>query len=236
MEIMERQSAGSNGNTHPASESSLIAILGHHRLQNDLLAELIRSETSNTSVSVVSQSDEIHRTILNAAEDNKSLLIVIDYRGVEFEETLEVLRKHTTTPDQFQVALFNLPESTDLEEFASWPQLSGAFLSNIDQSQLIKGINAILDGEIWLPRKLVSKFVHRARSSFKPTDTNAEKLTEREIEILKVMSTGARNVEIADSLNLSPHTVKTHVYNIFKKINASNRLQAVNWANDHIST
>jgi len=54
------------------------------------------------------------------------------------------------------------------------------------------------------------------------------------VEVLKVMATGAKNSEIASSLNLSPHTIKTHIYNIFKKINASNRLQAVNWAQENL--
>jgi len=40
--------------------------------------------------------------------------------------------------------------------------------------------------------------------------------------------------DIARSLSLSPHTIKTHIYNIFKKINASNRLQAVNWAQENL--
>jgi ATP/maltotriose-dependent transcriptional regulator MalT len=42
--------------------------------------------------------------------------------------------------------------------------------------------------------------------------------------------TGASNTEIADSLFVSEHTVKSHLYNVFKKLNVKNRLQAVSWA------
>ncbi len=55
-------------------------------------------------------------------------------------------------------------------------------------------------------------------------------LTSREMEILTLISVGAKNEEIADKLFISPNTVKTHIYNIFKKIGVPNRLQAALWA------
>jgi DNA-binding CsgD family transcriptional regulator len=55
-------------------------------------------------------------------------------------------------------------------------------------------------------------------------------LTAREQEIVRHLMTGASNTEIADSLFVSEHTVKSHLYNVFKKLNVKNRLQAVSWA------
>jgi DNA-binding CsgD family transcriptional regulator len=55
-------------------------------------------------------------------------------------------------------------------------------------------------------------------------------LTTRETEILQMVAAGYSNSKIADELSISPHTVKTHIYNAYKKIKAPGRLQAALWA------
>ena len=55
-------------------------------------------------------------------------------------------------------------------------------------------------------------------------------LTKRQAEILALVAVGHSNEEIAQKLYISAHTVKTHLYTIFKKINVPNRMQASLWA------
>jgi LuxR family transcriptional regulator of csgAB operon len=59
---------------------------------------------------------------------------------------------------------------------------------------------------------------------------DATGITGREAQILAMVAVGAKNEEIADKLGISPHTVKTHIYNLCKKIGVPNRLQAALWA------
>ena len=59
-----------------------------------------------------------------------------------------------------------------------------------------------------------------------------EPLSEREVEVLRLVAAGLSNREIADKLYLSPGTIKTHVHNICGKLGASNRTQAVGFARD----
>ena len=55
-------------------------------------------------------------------------------------------------------------------------------------------------------------------------------LTPREIQVLRYLAEGASNPEISEALNISPHTVKSHVIHIFNKINVNDRTQAAVWA------
>lgn len=63
---------------------------------------------------------------------------------------------------------------------------------------------------------------------------DASGLTRREREILDLIASGFSNQQIADELFISPHTVKTHLHNIFKKINVKRRLQAALWAAENL--
>ncbi|WP_249011617.1 LuxR C-terminal-related transcriptional regulator [Conexibacter sp. DBS9H8] len=58
-------------------------------------------------------------------------------------------------------------------------------------------------------------------------DTAVPLLTERELDVLKLIATGATNREIAATLNLSPHTIKEHASTLYRKLDARNRAEAV---------
>ncbi len=57
-----------------------------------------------------------------------------------------------------------------------------------------------------------------------------DNLASREKEMLTLVASGYSDKTISDRLRISPYTVKTHIYNIYKKINVHNRFQAVLWA------
>jgi len=67
----------------------------------------------------------------------------------------------------------------------------------------------------------------------KANNTLPAPLSRREIQVLKMVACGATNVEISKTLNVSPHTVKSHITHIFNKLGVNSRTQASVWASQH---
>ena len=134
------------------------------------------------------------------------------------------------------IALFNVAGnlSATIEPIAIARGISGIFYEGLSLDILVKGLQAILNGEIWYSHKAISRHIKlNAAQTLVQHDQN-EPLTRREKEILRLLIAGESNTDIADKLHLSIHTVKTHIYNLYKKIDVPNRLQAVLWAAQHL--
>ena len=125
--------------------------------------------------------------------------------------------------------LLNAPTSTDRELLLMWPHTSGLFFRQDSLDRLVIGISKVLQGEYWIPRHLLCDLVDYYRKG-----NGQPLLTAREQEIVRHLMTGASNTEIADNLFVSEHTIKSHLYNVFKKLNVKNRLQAVSWAKEYL--
>lgn len=101
-------------------------------------------------------------------------------------------------------------------------------LKDIEFSDLHKVINLVIKGGIWLDPRIVQMAMNVFKQQQKQ---HAEKdficnLTEREKEVLKLLSEGLSNTEIADRLIISAHTAKVHVSNILSKLGVTDRVQA----------
>lgn len=101
-------------------------------------------------------------------------------------------------------------------------------------SDLIKAIHAVHRGDLWVERKLIAKLVEGdAISDFKPELVDRktkEQLTPREQEVLRCLTKGWTNKEIAQALFISDKTVKSHLNTIFRKLSVTRRLQAILYA------
>jgi len=107
---------------------------------------------------------------------------------------------------------------------------SGYLLKNLDAEQLFEALTSVERGEAAVTRETASRLLKCvAKRSVEP-DQGEEILTEREIAVLCLVATGASNQEIADRLNISVNTVKSHIRNILDKLQLENRTQAANYA------
>lgn len=127
------------------------------------------------------------------------------------------------------IAALNVNDISHALEILSCAKLKGVFYRKESLDVICKGINALLDRELWMSRELMAHLIIFYRKSQNNAFRPAYGLTNREMEIITLLSAGASNQQIAEKLFVSEHTVKSHIYNIFRKINVRNRIQALNW-------
>ncbi len=116
----------------------------------------------------------------------------------------------------------------------------GYVLKTMASAQLIYAIEEVLNGKIYLPLALSSRFFEYFQQSFREENSRKESasneenlldaLTQREEEVLELLTQGITYKGVANKLFISETTVKTHVNNIFQKLQVNDRTQAVLYA------
>jgi LuxR family transcriptional regulator of csgAB operon len=209
-------------------KDKLICIVGPRRLQNELIIFFLEKKGRATCKAGF---DTLQAAALYTGSTNHPCLILWDCHGKDQDECLSALELfHEEIRSQDYVALFNVHHDLGIEEAALGRGVRGFFYVQDTTEQLQKGLTAIFEGELWVSRGIMSKLVLNNKTYPLVSQKDASVLTRREIEILSLVAAGATNEEIANNLFISPNTVKTHIYNIFKKIHVPNRLQAALWA------
>jgi DNA-binding NarL/FixJ family response regulator len=107
---------------------------------------------------------------------------------------------------------------------------AGFLLKDTSGDDLISAIRSVAAGGSWLDQRVTPRVIKAVRAGASPmraTSDDLERLSERELEVLVLISHGASNVEIADQLFVSERTVKGHVGNIFAKLGARDRAAAI---------
>ncbi|HAT1616467.1 TPA: transcriptional regulator CsgD [Raoultella ornithinolytica] len=141
----------------------------------------------------------------------------------------DVIQSYVENP---RLLIINSAQKYELYEMAQWPALYGVFRHDDDESRLIEGVKAVLNGEQTAELSVMHPTMYAADHTSIPAESSP--LTERECEILNELRCGATNMDIARALFISENTVRTHLYNVFRKLSVKNRTQAVSWANEHL--
>jgi DNA-binding NarL/FixJ family response regulator len=212
---------------HGDAPARKVVLVGSNNLQNRLLANLLGERTGCGCL--LRSSEQLGEFSFDATK-----LVLLDIDGMaakDINARLEVLGARARS---CHIAIMNADEGGSLEQIIAWPGIRGVFFRQTSQENLIKGIEAIFSGECWLPRKILSAFWEQTSARRHADPAELANLTPKEIETLKLLAGGSSNDHIARQLNVSTHTVKTHVYNLFRKLHVSNRVQAVHWALQHL--
>jgi DNA-binding NarL/FixJ family response regulator len=125
----------------------------------------------------------------------------------------------------------------DLDEYvleALRAGASGFLLKDAGRDQLVEAVRAVARGDALIApsvtRRLIERFVERKLA---PVPPEADELTPRELEVLRLIARGRSNAELAHDLVISETTAKTHVARILAKLRVRDRVQIVVFAYEH---
>jgi DNA-binding NarL/FixJ family response regulator len=159
-------------------------------------------------------------------------VVVMDIRMPEMDG-LEATRRIASDPALSQTRVLVLT-TFELDEYvfgALDAGASGFLLKGGELADLVNAIRVVAGGESLLApsvtRRLIDTYVSRPQPSTKIEHERLDELTTREREVLGLVATGLTNAEVAQALNLSPLTAKTHVSRILMKLGARDRVQLV---------
>lgn len=205
---------------------SAIHIVGPNRSLNQSVRFLLESATA----AIFTCQDCLPPGAILDRSGDRPTVYLLDVRGWD-NAAIEKQLCHCdgTRAEKIRVILFNVDNSDHVEQLADRDVVWGIFYQDDSKSVFFNGMHTILNGRKWFSRRPAPPPVRNAQGMNVPSDNTERSLSPRERGILKLVAAGRRNPEIAAELAISLHTVKTHVYNIYKKIDVTNRLQAMLW-------
>jgi DNA-binding NarL/FixJ family response regulator len=176
---------------------------------------------------VCAEADDATSAVEAAEREQPDIcLLDIQMPGSGIQAAQEIARR---VPDAAVVMLTVSRSDRDLFD-ALRVGASGYLLKDIDPERLPLALHGVLEGEAALPRHLVALVIEefRERGRRRPLlKKRGVVLTDREWEVLELMSQGLTTFEIADRLFIEPVTVRTHVSAILKKLHVSSRKEAL---------
>lgn len=203
-----------------------ILIIDSNALFREGLSNLLQREPG---IQVVGEFESVGKALQNLAVTEPDLALLDDeVPDLDHFQGIRLLRERRP---QMNVLLLSMHTSEDKLLSAIRSGARGYALKNHSLSALMASIRAMERGEAAIPRTMVGRLVDevaRLSNAFDPDMVGL--LTPREIEVLRELSRGSSNREIAINLDIAENTVKVHVHNILEKLNLPNRRQAARFA------
>lgn len=203
-----------------------ILIADDHSLFRQGLRSLLEAEEDLRVIGEAANGREALRGALETHPD--VVLMDIQMPGLDgVEATKEILKEF---PEAKVVMLTMYRQDAYVFE-AVKAGARGYLLKDVDAETLVDAVRRVNEGEVLLDAELAEQIIHdfRAKRDVLPKAHHAD-LTDREVQILRLLAQGATNQEIADELGISEKTVRNRLSEIFSKLHLNNRTQAALYA------
>jgi DNA-binding NarL/FixJ family response regulator len=196
-----------------------VLLVDPHEIIREALIRLLEVEPD---LHVVGQAEEAG-SALALAERLRPDIAVVDPKTSR--RGLEIVSLILRTSPRSRVVVFTDQDNATYVRAAIDAGAKGYVLRRGSRDELVRAIRQVHRGHHFLQPEVTGPLLHRLRGRAL-TEAGAP-LTMRELEILQHLANGGSNKEIAESLSISPQTVKTHLKQLFKKLAVSDRTAAV---------
>ena len=198
---------------------------------HDLFRSGLRNLLEDEGVQIVGEA-AAGQEALNIVREVAPDVVVMDL-NMPGMGGVEATRHISTIAPLTRVVMLTISDQDDDVIDAILAGACGYLLKDSSIQELIAGIKAASRGESLISPTIASKVLQRLRASTTQPEianTIRAELSEREIEVLKLIANGKDNAMIAGELHISPKTVKNHISNILMKLQIENRIQAAVYA------
>ena len=187
---------------------------------------------SEEGIEIVGEAEDGGEAVAKA-EDLAPDVVLMDVRMPRVSGIEATRRLAETMPTMRIIMLTVSDEEDDLYE-AIKAGAAGYLLKEISIEEVADAIRAVMQGQTLISpsmaSKLIAEFANLSKIASQRSSVPAPRLTERELDVLRLVAQGLTNREVADQLYIAENTVKNHVRNILEKLHLHSRMEAVLYA------
>ena len=202
------------------SETPIRVVLADdHALMRRGLRQLLDGEQD---VTVIAEADDL-ASVARHVHDGEPHVLVLDL-GMPGGSSIEAIGELRERVPGTQIVVLSLEDNPAFAQRAFLAGAVGFVAKDLADDELPQAIRAAVHGQEYVSPRVAARLeaLHRSLTE--------NKLTPREIEVLRLIALGHTSVEIARKLHLSPRTVETHRAHIHRKLGLSSRAELVRYA------
>ncbi len=204
-------------------ETTRILIADDHRLFREGVKALLLSLPNMDVVAEASTGEEVIARASETAPD----VILMDIQ-MPVINGIEATRQILSELPHIGILMLTMFDDDESVFMAMRAGARGYIVKGADQAELMRAVQAVASGEALFSPSIATRVINFFKSPHSPSSLNVfPDLTERELEVLKLIATGLKNNDIARRLELSQKTIRNYISNIFSKLQVADRAQAI---------